>query len=109
MEIWFDVRHSIELDAAVPEGVNYRLASQETALATDAYLEKEHVYRNGKLIGSFITVLDESSQQMARSLVGSVEWLVLEFENWSMIPIENLIAACEGLSLIHISEPTRPY
>jgi 3-dehydroquinate synthase II len=96
MEIWLDVRQSIELAEAVPEGVNYRLASQETTFPTDAYLENEHVFRDGKLIGSFITVLDESSQQMARSLVGSVEWLVLEFENWSMIPIENLIAACEG-------------
>ena len=43
-----------------------------------------------------MTVDDEASQEYARSLVGSVEWLVLEFSDWSMIPIENLLAACEG-------------
>lgn len=96
MELWLDNRQSIELAATLPEGINRRLSSHETGSAIDAYLEKERVFRDGKLIGSFITVLDESTQQRARSLVGSVEWLVLEFENWSMIPIENLIAACEG-------------
>lgn len=96
MELWLDIRQSIELDVALPEGVDRRLTSQETAFATDVHLEKERVVHDGKRIGCFITVLDESTQQTARSLVGSVEWLVLEFENWSMIPIENLIAACEG-------------
>jgi 3-dehydroquinate synthase II len=49
-----------------------------------------------RLIGSIVTIDSESSQEYARSLVGSVEWLVLEFSDWSMIPIENLLAACEG-------------
>lgn len=96
MEIWFDIRQSLESVESLPEGVNHRFATKATAFAADAYLEKEQVFRDGKLIGSCITVLDESSQKKARSLVGSVEWLVLEFENWSMIPLENLIAACEG-------------
>jgi 3-dehydroquinate synthase II len=38
----------------------------------------------------------KESQEQAKALIGSVNWLVLSFESWSMIPLENLIAANEG-------------
>ncbi|MFQ3316868.1 MAG: 3-dehydroquinate synthase II, partial [Candidatus Poseidoniaceae archaeon] len=62
----------------------------------DFFRDGNRLMCHDRLIGSIVTIDSESSQEYARSLVGSVEWLVLEFSDWSMIPIENLLAACEG-------------
>mmetsp|Transcript_19629 Transcript_19629/g.19725 ORF Transcript_19629/g.19725 Transcript_19629/m.19725 type:complete len:430 (+) Transcript_19629:154-1443(+) len=38
-----------------------------------------------------------AGQNTALSLVGSIEWIVLHCTgDWTMIPVENLVAACEG-------------
>lgn len=96
MELWLDDRQSIGLESVLPDGFDRRITSHKPSIDADVYVAQERLFRNEQVIGSCITVFDESTQQKARSLVGSVEWLVLEFQNWSMIPLENLIAACEG-------------
>ena len=96
MEVWIDSRHSIESTIQVFEGANRMLLSKLTDSEKDFFTDGSHVMCNNQLVGSVVTLDGEASQNYARSLVGSVEWLVLEFSDWSMIPIENLLAACEG-------------
>ena len=96
MEVWIDSRHSIESTIQVFEGANRMLLSKQTDSEKDFFTDGSHVMCNNQLVGSVVTLDGEASQNYARSLVGSVEWLVLEFADWSMIPIENLLAACEG-------------
>lgn len=48
-----------------------------------------------RVIGVVVEVHSAEGQDYARSLVGSVEWIVLHcIGDWTMIPVENLIAAC---------------
>ena len=96
MEVWIDSRLSIESTIRAFEGANRMLLSKPTDSEKDFFTDGSHVMCNNQLVGSVVTLDGEASQNYARSLVGSVEWLVLEFADWSMIPIENLLAACEG-------------
>lgn len=43
-----------------------------------------------------VHIASELDQQRALAHVGLVEWLVLSFDDWSMIPVENLVAAAQG-------------
>ncbi|MGB0726979.1 MAG: 3-dehydroquinate synthase II [Candidatus Poseidoniaceae archaeon] len=43
-----------------------------------------------------VHIASEADQQEALSHVGLVEWIVLSFEDWSMIPVENVVAAAQG-------------
>jgi len=54
------------------------------------------LYRDGVQIGGHIHVDSEEAQSEARSLAGTVEWMLLTFEDWSMIPIENILAATDA-------------
>ncbi len=95
MEIWIDERHSIENTFNVHQGLDRRLFAQEQKNESDYFSDGHRLMANKKIIGAFVTIDSEDTQDYARSLVGSVEWLVLSFSTWSMIPIENLVAACE--------------
>jgi len=50
---------------------------------------------NGK-IGAHFHIEDENDQLNAKSLVGSVEWILITANDWKMIPLENLIAAAQN-------------
>ena len=90
MEIWLDVRTHIRGNAPTPEGVN-RLID-----GTESYIEGSKLYLDKNMVGAAIHITDNHDQEKAKSLIGSVGWLLLSFESWSMIPLENLIAANEG-------------
>ena len=96
MEVWIDRRSSIESAVSTFEGAYRMLLSKPTDSKTDFFCDGNRLMCTSKLVGSLVMLDGEASQNYARSLIGSVEWLVLEFSNWSMIPIENLLAACEG-------------
>ena len=100
MEIWLDNRNN-DSDLS-----NYELSSidfiiQQSESQDDTNIakiitEENRIFQDGKIIGEIIKVSGANGQDKARSLVGSVNWILLEFEDWSMIPIENIIAACTG-------------
>ena len=96
MEVWLDKRFSIESNTPDYEGTDRTLLSKTTDSQENFFTDGNRLMCGNRLIGSLVTIDGEASQDHARSLVGSVEWLVLEFADWSMIPIENLLAACEG-------------
>ncbi|HIF46062.1 MAG TPA: 3-dehydroquinate synthase II [Candidatus Poseidoniales archaeon] len=62
----------------------------------DLLVDGNALYIEGKQVGRRVDVSDSAGQGMARSLAGSVEWILLDLGHWKMIPIENIIAACDG-------------
>ena len=62
---------------------------------TSISIEEGFLYRGNSKIGAHVHINSEERQQYARSLAGTVEWIYLTFEDWSMIPIENVVAACD--------------
>ncbi|MEC7484564.1 MAG: 3-dehydroquinate synthase II [Candidatus Thermoplasmatota archaeon] len=88
MEVWLTAPVSNE-----HEGVD-AFYSVESGL--EIYSEDGLLYRNGAIIGGHVHIDSAEAQAKARSLAGSVEWILLTFEDWSMIPIENVIAATES-------------
>ena len=65
-------------------------------LGEELVIDGDALYINSKQVGRKVDVSDSSGQSVARSMAGSVEWILLEFGEWKMIPIENIIAACDG-------------
>ncbi len=47
-------------------------------------------------LGAHVVITDGETQTSGIELMGSVEWILVECESWSMIPLENLIAARTG-------------
>ena len=88
MEVWLNAP-----DSKGHEGVDafYSVQSGPGIFSEDGLL-----YRNGTLIGGHVHIDSAEAQAKARSLAGSVEWILLTFKDWSMIPIENVIAATES-------------
>jgi 3-dehydroquinate synthase II len=89
MELWLDLRTDEEPDS-MPEGVDRRINGSNIAI------DGNKVSIEGTIVGAMVHIAESGDQSEAKSLIGSVSWLVLSFEEWSMIPLENLIAAAEG-------------
>ncbi|MBT3657922.1 MAG: 3-dehydroquinate synthase II [Euryarchaeota archaeon] len=63
----------------------------------DLEIDGAALYINGRQVGRVVDVGSSGGQAKARSMSGSVEWILLELGEWKMIPIENIIAACDGV------------
>ena len=78
------------------------LESGEPTQGVDLVLGKnlqsdgDALYIEGKQVGRRVDVSDSDGQSKARAMAGSVEWILLDLGEWKMIPIENIIAACDG-------------
>ena len=100
MEVWLDNRDNLaDLSAYRIDCIDCLIQPIEGTANTDLTLisiDGKSLIRSGKVVGEIIKIDGSEGQSKALSLVGSVSWLLLEFENWSMIPIENIIAACAG-------------
>ena len=94
MELWLDCRESKQF----VDHYNFdRYLSYEPITGTETLIcQNKSIQLNQEIIGSIVEVTGSNSQQDAKKMVGIVDWIVLEFENWSMIPIENLIAASQN-------------
>ena len=88
MEVWLESAETVSL-----EGIDALYVHDgQTGISTkDGVL-----YRDGVQIGGHIHIDSEEAQSKARSLAGTVEWILLTFEDWSMIPIENILAATDA-------------
>ncbi|MCH1443249.1 MAG: 3-dehydroquinate synthase II, partial [Candidatus Poseidoniaceae archaeon] len=62
---------------------------------TSIFTKEGFLYKGHSMIGAHVHIDSDERQQYARSLAGTVEWIYLTFEDWSMIPIENIVAACD--------------
>ncbi len=88
MEVWLNAPPS-----EGQEGIDAYYSGQR---GPDIYSDDGLLYRNGAVIGGHVHIDSAEAQAKARSLAGSVEWILLTFEDWSMIPIENVIAATDS-------------
>lgn len=79
-------------------GVGADHGSIDMSHTTELYNSRDKLFdKHGKAVGAIIEVDSGSGQDAALSLVGSVEWIALRCTgSWTMIPVENLIAACDG-------------
>ena len=90
MEIWLDIQSSKRGHEFPPEGIDTVIDG------VGGRIEANKLYIENTLAGAVVHIDGKESQDQAKALIGSVNWLVLSFESWSMIPLENLIAANEG-------------
>lgn len=88
MEIWIDCRSGQE--KSLPEGFDRMLSEEHLTI------NGNKIMQGGSIFGAYSRIKDNSGQDEAKALIGSVSWLLVSFNDWSMIPIENLIAAAEG-------------
>jgi len=73
-----------------------RIPGIDKILGEDLEIDGNALYLDGRNAGRVVNVSNSDGQSFARSLAGSVDWILLEFGDWKMIPIENIIAACNS-------------
>jgi 3-dehydroquinate synthase II len=93
MEIWVDVRNG-ELPV-ISEGID-RLWVEKPIQDNEFSVQEALVHGPSSILGGYFVVVDETSQNNCKAAIGSADWLLIECETWSMIPLENLIAARQG-------------
>jgi 3-dehydroquinate synthase II len=65
----------------------------DKVIGRDIYFENGKVFNEQQeLIGAHIIIDDSTGQSAARALLGSVDWVVVECRDWTMIPFENIIS-----------------
>ena len=88
MEVWLESAEAVSL-----EGIDALFVHDgQTGISSKDGI----LYRDNVPIGGHIHIDSEEAQSKARSLAGTVEWILLTFEDWSMIPIENILAATDA-------------
>ena len=88
MEVWLESAETVSL-----EGIDALFVQDgQTGISSKDGI----LYRDNVPIGGHIHIDSEEAQSKARSLAGTVEWILLTFEDWSMIPIENILAATDA-------------
>ena len=92
MQIWCDLRNHSTLDFD-PKDFDFILSNDSSS---SFYTEGNNLIMDQKNIGSIVDISSVKGQDFAKGLVGLAQWIILEFDNWKMIPIENLIAICQG-------------
>ena len=90
MQIWCDCRVSSTSENLHPVFDNSISSSGDGYQFVD-----NRLMLNGEVVGEFFPINDSQSFATARSKIGILSWLVLDFSDWKMIPIENLISECE--------------
>ena len=68
----------------------------DLVLGHNLQIDGDALYIEGKQVGRRVDVSNSEGQSKARAMAGSVEWILLDLGEWKMIPIENIIAACDG-------------
>lgn len=92
MEIWLR-RNDGDTNASI-EGVD-RVFSTDTK---EAHLRVENgvLYEGKNVLGAHLVIKDGTTQNDGIAHMGTVDWIMVECETWSMIPLENLIAHRSG-------------
>ena len=92
MQIWCDCRID-SIPKEMNEIFDYTLTKDLTG---DFNLIDEKLIHNDSVVGYAFMIEGHKSHEKVRNKIGLVEWIVLDFSNWKMIPVENIIAECEG-------------
>ncbi len=88
MEVWLNSNSTPSHD-----GVDFHFTEKDSEASI--FTKEGFLYKGNSQIGAHVHINSDERQQYARSLAGTVDWIYLTFEDWSMIPIENVVAACD--------------
>ncbi len=92
LQIWCDCRiDSVPRD--IDNVFDFTLTKDRSG---DFNLDGEKLIHNDSLVGYAFLIDGKDSYENVRGNIGLVEWIILEFSNWKMIPVENAISECEG-------------
>lgn len=93
MEVWVRLEEGETLPvlAGVDRYITPTLDSPAAVRVEDGVL-----FGSEGVLGAQVVITDGSTQDNGRALMGTVEWIWAECQTWSMIPLENLIAARSG-------------
>jgi len=109
MEIWLNSNGPQNATPGIEKPVNHRgdmrhgplvgndsielFSRADRVIGRDIYFENGKVFNEQQeLIGAHIIIDDSTGQSAARALLGSVDWVVVECRDWTMIPFENIIS-----------------
>ena len=92
MEVWMQVEGSPSIPT--PEGVDRVVASN--IHPDHLRVEGDRVLQGDRVIGAYVHIKDGETQQIGMAHIGTVDWIVVDCETWSMIPLENLVAHRSG-------------
>ena len=92
MEIWLQSLDGLEVDST--NGID-RFFS-ESPHDVNLYVKDTTLFQGNKVIGAYVHVRNGTTQQTGIAHIGTVDWILVECETWSMIPLENLIAHRKG-------------
>ena len=92
MEIWLRLGNDV---APVDQGEATHYLS-DTPRSDRMWVDGERLMDGDNPMGAYLMIRDGEGQHQGVALMGSVDWILVECETWSMIPLENLLAAREG-------------
>jgi 3-dehydroquinate synthase II len=90
------------LTAALERGFTHFVFDKEPgdlrslARFTAYVLDGDRLLRDGKPVGTRVRIAKPEDQDRARSRAGRDELLLVDVQDWKVIPLENLIAALQG-------------
>jgi len=93
VEIWLDLRNHDSVD--IPNGINRVVTKDASYNQSTVYVRNGHVELSTNEQGVLVHITSKQEQDKALSFVGLVDWILLSGEDWTMIPFENLVAACQ--------------
>lgn len=64
-------------------------------------LEGTRIHHNGSHVGEFVAIAGRDDERRVRELKGRRDFVVVETQNWRVIPLENLIAALGGKTKLY--------
>ena len=92
MEVWMQVEGSPPI--TTPEGVDRIMV--DDIHPDHLRVEGDRVFHGDRVIGAYVHIKDGETQQVGMAHIGTVDWIVVDCETWSMIPLENLVAHRSG-------------
>ena len=92
MEVWLQYDGSETIPSQ--EGVD-RIVSRD-GQHDHVRVDGHRLLQGDEVIGAFVRIKDGATQQHGLAHIGTVDWIMVDFETWSMIPLENLIASRTG-------------
>lgn len=90
MEIW---QHEPDETLPLADGMDARFTGANPS--SHVWNDGSRLMRGDEAIGAALVIKDGGDQHSGMETLGLVEWLLVEFTTWSMIPLENLIAHAE--------------
>ena len=92
MEVWMQVEGSPPI--TTPEGLDRIMV--DDIHPDHLRVEGDRVFHGDRVIGAYVHIKDGETQQVGMAHIGTVDWIVVDCETWSMIPLENLVAHRSG-------------